>query len=65
MTYKSQTGKLSWLGLYNTPSSSLQSRKTPNECPGYETKQSGGESPVLEFGGVRSIHSLPLSQNLQ
>ena len=30
-------------------------------CPGYDTKQSDGEDPVmLEFGGMRSTLSLPL-----
>ena len=32
-----------------------------NECPVYDTKQSDGETPVItEFGGMRSIYSLPL-----
>ena len=33
----------------------------PNECPGYDTKQSEGEVPVrLELWGMRSTHSLSL-----
>ena len=33
---------------------------TTNECPGYDTKQSDGETPVmLELWGMRSIPSLP------
>ena len=33
----------------------------PNECPGYDTKQSDGEvSAVLELWGMRSTPSLPL-----
>ena len=32
----------------------------PNECPGYDTKQSDGEVPaVLELWGIRSTPSLP------
>ncbi len=35
--------------------------QTPNECPGYNTKQSDGEVPVmLEPWGIRSTSSLPL-----
>ena len=35
--------------------------KTPNKCPGYETKQSDGEVPVmLGLWGIRSTPSLPL-----
>ena len=33
----------------------------PNECPGYDTKLSYDEVPVmLEFGGIQSTPSLPL-----
>ena len=33
---------------------------SPNECPGFDTKQSDGKVPVmLEFGGMRSTPSLP------
>ena len=49
------------LGLQNTPSASPQRCKTPfpNECPEYDTKQSGGEVPVmLELWGMRSTSSL-------
>ena len=32
----------------------------PNECPGYDTKQSDGEVPaMLELWGIRSTPSLP------
>ena len=32
----------------------------PNECPGYDTKQSDGEVPaMLELWGMRSTSSLP------
>ena len=34
--------------------------KTPNECPGYDTKYSDREVPVLlELWGMRSTPSLP------
>ena len=51
----------SQLGLYNTLTAPLQRGKTPpNECPGYDTKQSDGEVPaVLELWGMRSTPSLP------
>ena len=33
----------------------------PNECPGYDSKQSDGEVPVmLEFWGMWNTPSLPL-----
>ena len=33
----------------------------PNECPGYDTKQSDGELPVIvELLGMQSTPSLPL-----
>ena len=36
-------------------------RPPPNKCPGYDTKQSDGEAPVmLERQGMRSTLSLPL-----
>ena len=35
-------------------------RSPPNECPGYDTKQSDGEAPVkLELWEMRSTPSLP------
>ena len=35
-------------------------RPPPNECPGYDTKQSDGEVPaMLELWGMRSTSSLP------
>ena len=35
-------------------------RPPPNECPGYDIKQSDGEVPVmLELWGIRSTSSLP------
>ena len=61
-------------GMWSTPSLillpgllylemiSLQRGKTPspNECPGFDTKQSDGEVPaVLELWGMRSTPSLP------
>ena len=40
---------------------SLQRGKTPpNECPGYNTKQSDEASVILELWGIRSTPSLPL-----
>ena len=34
--------------------------RPPNECPGYDTKQSDGEVPaMLELWGMRSTPSLP------
>ena len=43
------------------PRASLQRDKTPpNECPGYDTKQSNGEVPaMLDLWGIRSTPSLP------
>ena len=48
--------------LSYAPTASLQRGKTPpNECPGYDTKQSDGEIPaVLELWGMRSTPSLSL-----
>ena len=38
----------SQLGLYNTPTAPLQRGKpSTNECPGYNTKKSDGEAPVM------------------
>ena len=60
-----ETTKWSWwssrLGLQNSLTASLQMGKTPspNECPGYDTKQSDGEALVLEFWGMWSSSSLP------
>ena len=35
-------------------------RPPPNECPGYDTKQSDGEVPaMLELWGMQSTPSLP------
>ena len=31
----------------------------PNECPGYATKQSDGDAPVMELWRMRSTPSLP------
>ena len=44
----------------NTPTASLQRGKTPpNECPGFNTKKSDGEGPVmLELWRMRSASSL-------
>ena len=43
------------------PTACLQRGKTPlpNECLGYDTKQSDGEAPVLELWGMWSTSSLP------
>ena len=51
----------SQLRLLNTLTASLQRGRTPpNECPGYDTKQSDGEAPaLLELWGMRSTPSLP------
>ena len=51
----------SQLGLWNTLTAPLQrSNPAPNECPGYDTKQSDGEVPsLLEIWGMRSTPSLP------
>ena len=39
----------------------LLNRIFPNECPGYDTKQSDSEVPVmLELWGMRSTPSLPI-----
>ena len=35
------------LGLLNTPTTSLQRDKTPNEYPGYDTEQPDGEAPLM------------------
>ena len=50
------------MGLKNTPTASLQRGKTtPNECPGYDSKQSDGEVPVmLGPWGLGSTPSLSL-----
>ena len=51
--YSSTLSDSSRLGLYNTPSSSLQ-------CPGYDIKPSDGWTPTLDIWGMGSTHSLPL-----
>ena len=44
-----------------TVCTSVQGSEPPNECPGYDTKQSDGEVPViLGLWGIRSTPSLPL-----
>ena len=48
---------------WNITAASLQKGKTihPNECSGYDTKQSDDEAPVmLELWGMRGTPSLPL-----
>ena len=51
----------SWPGLLNTLTAPLQKSKSPNECPGYDTKRSDGEAPVmLELWEMQITHSLPL-----
>ena len=55
--------KLSWLGLYNTQTTSLQRGKIPphHKCPGYDTKKPDGEASVmLELWGTQNTSSLPL-----
>ena len=53
--------KPSQLGLYNMLTTSLQgSNPAPSKCLGYDTKQSDGEAPVLEFWGMRDTPLLPL-----
>ena len=43
-----------------TDCTSAEVKTPPNECPGYDTKQSDGEVPaVLELWGIRSTTSLP------
>ena len=42
----------SWMGLLNAP----------NECPGYDTKQSDGEAPVML--ALKGIWSTPLLPSL-
>ena len=57
--------KPSRLRQWNAQTASLQRGKTLNECPGYDTKQSEGEAPVmLEIWGMRSTSSLPLLPGL-
>ena len=39
---------------------SAKEQNPSKECPGYDTKQSNGEAPVmLEFWGMKSTSSLP------
>ena len=49
------------LGLKNTPTASLLRSRTPlNKCPGYDTKQSDSEVPVmLDLWRMRGTPSLP------
>ena len=36
-----------------------EGKTSTNECPGYDTKQSDGEVPVMQdFWGIQSTHSL-------
>ena len=53
------------LGLWNTLTAHLQRGNTPptNKCPGYDTKQSDGEVPVmLGLWVMWNTCSLPLLQ---
>ena len=44
-----------------TDCTSAEESDFPNGCPGYDTKQSDGETPVmLELWGMRSTPLLPL-----
>ena len=48
--------------LENTPTAPLQRGNTPwNECPGYDTKSSDGEIPVLELWRMWKTSLLPTS----
>ena len=39
----------------------MQMGKAPNECPGYDTKKTDGEAPVmLELWRIRNTPLLPL-----
>ena len=50
---------------YNDCTSTKGKDTLPNECPGYDTKQSDGKVPVmLELWGMRSTLSLPLLPGL-
>ena len=41
---------------------SVEGQSSPNECPGYDTKQSDSEAPVmLELWGMQSAPSFPLN----
>ena len=54
---------LSWLGLQNTPTASLQRGKTlPTRAPVHVSKQSDDEDWRLEIGGKRNISLSPLPQ---
>ncbi len=63
MVYNPLTNpKPSRLEMKNTPKDSLQRGKIPhyNGFPGYDTKQSDGDAPVmLELWRIRSTSSLP------
>ena len=39
---------------------STEGKILSNECPGYDTKPSDGEAPVLEPWGMWNTYSLPL-----
>ena len=48
---------------YNCFSAEGLKKNIPNECPGYDTKYSDGEVPVmLKLWGMQSIPSLPSLQ---
>ena len=65
------TNKLLFLMLLSGPVSlttPLQWSKThhPNECPGYDTKQSDGEASVtLELKGMQSTHCSQVNSGLE
>ena len=45
---------------YTDSISSKRGKPLPNECPGYDTKQSDGKVPIiLVFGGIQSTPLLP------
>ena len=52
----------SWLELLNILTAGWRVRPHPNECPGYDTKQSNGEVPVmLELWGLQSNPSFAIA----
>ena len=53
--------KAEWAGVVEyTDYTSAEGENPPNESPGYDTKQSDGEAPVLELWEMRRTTSLPL-----
>ena len=47
-------------GVEYTDCISAEGENTPNDCPGYNIKQSNSETPLmLTLSGMGSTHSLP------